>query len=38
VDVKSLMATQGIRVDPEYGKADIFQGPRNMRFQLSFFF
>ncbi len=38
VDVKALMATQGIRVDPEYGKADIFQGPRNMRFQLSFFF
>ncbi len=38
VNAPALMAAQGIRTDPQYGRADIFQGPRNLRFQLSFFF
>jgi hypothetical protein len=38
VDVKALMAAQNIRVDPQYGMANGFQGPRSMRLQLSIFF
>lgn len=38
VDVKSLMSAQGIRVDPQYGLSNGFQGPRSARIQLSFFF
>jgi Carboxypeptidase regulatory-like domain/TonB-dependent Receptor Plug Domain len=38
VDVKALMAASGIRVDPQYGMASAFQGPRSMRFQVSLFF
>jgi hypothetical protein len=38
IDAKALMAAQGIRVDPQYGLGNSFQGPRNARIQLSFFF
>lgn len=38
VNIPALMQAQGIRVDPQYGLANAFQGPRNMRLQLSFFF
>ena len=38
INVPALMAASGIRVDPQYGLADIFQGPRTMRFQFKFTF
>ena len=38
INVKALMAAQGIRVDPQYGQANSFQGPRNMRLQVAFRF
>jgi hypothetical protein len=37
-NTKSLMKAQGIRVDPRYGFPYSFQGPRQLRFQVSFFF
>ena len=37
-DTRSLMNAQGGRVDPEYGLANHFQSPRQLRFQMSFFF
>ena len=37
-DTRKLMAAQGIRVDPEYGRATAFQGPRSLRVQFSVFF
>ena len=37
-DTKALMKAQEIRVDPEYGLPQDFQGPRSLRLQLSFFF
>lgn len=37
-DAKSMMQAQGIPFDPEYAKANTFQGPRSLRMQLSFFF
>jgi hypothetical protein len=38
INARDLMLAQGIRVDPQYGKANAFQGPRYMRFQLSLLF
>jgi hypothetical protein len=38
INARALMQAQQIRIDPQYGLADAFQGPRNMRFQISFFF
>ncbi|MFN7993719.1 MAG: TonB-dependent receptor [Bryobacteraceae bacterium] len=38
INVPALMQASGIRVDPQYGWADTFQGPRSLRFQVSFFF
>ena len=38
INVKSLMAAQNIRVDPQYGLANGFQGPRNLRLQVVFHF
>jgi carboxypeptidase family protein/TonB-dependent receptor-like protein len=38
INVPSLMQAQGIRVDPQYLKPDIFQSPRSLRLQLKFFF
>lgn len=38
IDVKALMAANSIRVDPQYGMANSFQGPRSARLQLSFHF
>jgi hypothetical protein len=37
-DTKSLMNAQKVRVDAEYGLANHFQSPRQLRFQMSFFF
>jgi hypothetical protein len=37
-DARKLMKDQGIRVDPEYGMANHFQGPRQLRFQMSLYF
>jgi hypothetical protein len=38
INAQALMQAQGIRVDPQYGQANAFQGPRYMRFQLSLLF
>lgn len=37
-NASALMNAQGIRVNPLYGLASSFQGPRSARLQLSFFF
>ena len=37
-NTRSLMAEQGIRVDPQYNLATSWQSPRSARIQLSFFF
>jgi hypothetical protein len=37
-DTPSLMRAQKVRVDPEYGLPNHFQAPRQLRFQMSFFF
>ena len=37
-NLKSLMAAQSIRQDPEYGLPTAFQSPRSARIQISFFF
>jgi len=37
-NTKALMTAQGDRINPMYGLASGFQGPRSCRIQLSFFF
>ncbi len=37
-DYRQLMQEQGIRVDPRYGMARTFQGPRQIRFGFKFIF
>jgi len=37
-DTQSLLKAQKVRVDPEYGLPNHFQAPRQVRFQMSFFF
>jgi hypothetical protein len=37
-NTRSLLKAQGVRIDPEYGQPNHFQGPRLLRFQMSFFF
>jgi hypothetical protein len=38
INAPALMQAQGIRVDPQYGKANAFQNPRYMRLQFSLLF
>ncbi len=35
ININQLMQSQGIRVDPQFGLANGFQGPRNMRLHIS---
>lgn len=37
-DTRKLMTEQGSRIDPRYGQTSSFQGPRNLRLQVSFIF
>lgn len=37
-NTKAIMAAQGDRISPLYGKGSEFQSPRSVRLQLSFFF
>jgi hypothetical protein len=37
-DTRKLMSEQHSRVDPRYGQTSSFQGPRQLRLQLSFIF
>jgi hypothetical protein len=37
-DAKALMQAQGMRVNPLYGQASNYVGPRSLRLQIAFFF
>jgi len=37
-DTRKLMTEQHSRIDPRYNQANSFQGPRQLRLQVSFFF
>lgn len=38
IDYNALIKSQGLRLNPQFGKANAFQGPRSIRFGVHFFF